>query len=620
MGFRSKALCLVIIACVISSTAVAQVCSTEGDPSVCLPPLKQALGAFTDMGAQVGLTDVDGENKAYAYLTADAYGACKVIYLGGKYNCEPQQDKKAIKQSISGIEKLGVSNVKYIIVYTFDDSAILQINRNTDADAAARFIQSHFNDFSQYDGVLLDFGSNPNPANGSDYSLMNTNGQALAEAVSLYIPHNKMLNVAAGIPGFLIPNADADKGTYAYKYQWQFWSAINRANVDCTAASHCQLGNYIYPLYNKSIDWYPFISTTQNGTKLNVAFNLGVRQFPFQMRLLSEFVAEVNGYEYPFNSVDPSRTVKFAIKPISVNGGEIGGPGKKFGYYQIGVMASGSNLVDMTAEGKPELLYGTSSGYATFNSTAAFSTLTNSQDYWGENNAKSMPALPAVTMTYSESSCGGKFKDIKGCASYRQVMAIPEPYKSHGAGENYLASDILNQYVCTQLNAITYTFSSGVSIAQPPYFCGIGYQKDQTTGHTAYRVLNFSDVTNRISSSNNLVFPYRQAGYQAMTAAVIYRVNNSAERSQLLNYCYDQAKAGSIIPNQCILIPQFGTVWDGPNNSTWSMIINWAETNFSADKPAGYIANLPGYSLDAKASDSSKLKEVEQLIGDITLP
>ncbi|MDF1759168.1 MAG: hypothetical protein P1U40_01380 [Coxiellaceae bacterium] len=595
------------------------VCSPSASTTACTPPLKPAFAAFTDMQSEntqdLLATAQATTNYTYAYLTNEAYGACTVTYSKDDgYQCVPFLDKAVIKESFKKLKALGVSNVRFIVSYRFDQSAIQQINQNNDADKVASFIGGKFKDHEQYDGILLDFGSNPNTATANSVSsLNNENGQKIAEELSFqYLPKNKMLNVAAGIPGWVEKNAGTDKGTYPYAYTWQFWTAINRANRgDCITGSACQMGNYIYPLYNKSIDWYPFISGT-NGTRLNVAFNLSAQQYPFQMRLISEMAAEVNGYDYPNDSGDATRTVQFAIKPIQANGGSFGGPDSTFGYYQLGVMASGTNLVGQSGNDTDSFLFGTSPGYATFDSSKALPTLIKSRNYWGANDPNNAPALPAVGMTYKPViACGGKYKDLSGCASYRQRMEVPAPYSIHSTRKDYRVSDILNQYVCTQLNAISYVYSSKSEITQPPYFCGIGYNNEATSGKANYRVLTFDNVTKRtsgISNPVNLVFPYRQDGYQTMVGPVIYQVVSNDVKSKLLNDCFTIAKGGGAIPDKCVLIPVFGSVWDGGDNSTWSMIVDWATENTAGSKPVSYIADLPSYSTQQQQQQQQQSK------------
>ncbi|MDF1796220.1 MAG: hypothetical protein P1U63_06770 [Coxiellaceae bacterium] len=577
------------------------VCSPSNTTD-CTPPQHPALGVFYGLPPSTTKPQLRRDSQSnyytYTYYTNTQYGACTITYADSKFSCkEASVSLSEVRRSLNILTASADDMDLNFVTFKFDGLAINQINSNAYKNAASKYvipeyilaanaIVNHFNaiDTGNITGVLLDFGSNDNVFI-SVPTLLNSKGQSLAEEVSLLLSKDKMLNITAGVVGYL-PFSQDETVEVGVSYNWNFWAAINRANrSDCSSQSKCQMGVFVYPLYNKSIDWYPFISKT-GGTRVKQAFNLTIRDFPYQMRMISVFAAEVDGVVYGGGL----KSYPYVINPIKLSAGSFGPP---FGYYQLGVMASGTVLSVPDAENTDDekLLYGNASSYITFDSVQTTKTLTGSRNFWGGATERGYNKPPVTKIIANK--CGKAYQSVPNCAVFIQQELIPPPYKSKTKLPYFTGSDILNQYICTQLNAITFIYSNkaaGSKPAQPENFCTI---EDRLLSN---QPLKFKSVVTRISAVNgpdlvNLVFPYQRADYGTMIGPAIYRLDSN--NSSLLAKCLDQYNANKSIKG-CGLIPVLNSITSTSNNSALSNFMEWYEAN--SISPSMYITDIPGYS------------------------
>lgn len=574
--------------------ADAVLCSPGADASACKPPSHPSLGIFYGMPpSSLKPVTNSGPGITNYYLSHQEYGACALTYdnTNSKYGCEGGVDPRTAGESLSALKAAAGNNSRLFVTYTFSTSAADQVNQKNDAYNAALFIYQHTTQLTGIDGILLDYGPYLDPENTPPppHSLLNPSGQKLAEELSLLLPNESMLNITGGIVGKIAPGPGED-----YSYDWNFWTAINRSNKACSKDSYCQMGLFIYPLYDKIVNWYPFSNLRHDGE--NQAFNLDIRNFPFQMRLVSEFAAEVSGYVY--KNANTHRLVSSTLKPVSVGSQSFGPP---FGYYQLGVMASGS--------------VHTGASIFSFNKASGSALVSGSRDYWGANDPPSAVSPPSAMSVIGSFKCGGRLKAVSTCEIYRQIEQIPTP---DGGGVNkgdFTLQDVVNQYVCTQLNAITYVYSNYkddlIVINKPKYFCNIGEMKIPNEPKTdPTKLQTFDGVTARTEQAIhgqpfvNVVFPFRQGdfgtkdGYGTMVGPALYRI--STANATLINKCLSIYNQHGGVPtndpwfsSNCTLLPGVGSVPQGNANGTLEMFLDWYQSN--ADTASWYIPYIPGY-------------------------
>ncbi|MDF1759166.1 MAG: hypothetical protein P1U40_01370 [Coxiellaceae bacterium] len=462
---------------------------------------------------------------------------------------------------IIAIESWYPNNTKYYIGIEFGADAVKQIAKGASfskdaADAVSNtlFPQGVSGTNLNAAGVFLDIESG---------AMLSQEGADFANALSIALPNSKSINIFAAKAGQTDKNNVASG--YKEKYEWSFWPALNRSvNTSCVNSDNpCHMGVMIPSIYDSGSLTIGFAgkNLVNDPIKGTTTFNVGIIDFPYQMKLISNFAYQVGSDDY--------------LQPVSVasRGATISAP---FGYYQLGLGASATA--------------GNSPSYGTFDSPVVNTDkYLKSVLYWGAANSSS--PNPSKAMPYTTMQCGGKYANVKNCASYRQQEQVP----NEKAGTYYKLSDIMNQYVCAQLNAVTYIYSNRSLQNTPKTFCNIynryysgGYGEDQNTPF-------FYD------NALNQVYPYAQEGYGvAMRGVAFYQITDS--KASLLDTCYAKCAknftncnsgTGFQVSSSCLLIPSFYTIWNAGNNSTWDMILDWIGGNVKS--PSVYIKHIPGY-------------------------
>ncbi|MDF1655915.1 MAG: hypothetical protein P1U34_12475 [Coxiellaceae bacterium] len=531
-----------------------------GEGSACVKPDQFSVGLFLYLSNEAFYK---GQNLLEGYVRPSGAAVAKdvtwYIYLGGVctlyytkdigYNvaCIPTQagpnppattvkDIQAVaeKQVFAPAAKAGdnTPKMKYFLGLDIGPSAIDQLYldySNKDYSKATSvvvdFIQAYPNTFA---GIIVDLEGTGSSQVSKDASMcqaagvVNIASQYGAEylsALSKALPNDVMLNVYAGKPGCL----------YNSEYKWNLWSAVNRSlNTNCVAgnAGACQMGVFIPSIYD---------------LRARSKLSNSVEQFPYQLASITNFANQVFG-----ERGTPGGTPVMA--PITVPAGKYGGTEKgsdgkyhAYGYYQLGLAASGSA--------------NDSAGYVSFTlGGAPLTTL----PYWG-------PLDYRLDNRVLECTAGD-------CTNYLQQEDKP------GTTTPYKLSSINNQYLCAELNTITYGYSAASNtIPIIPISkggdCGIVNYKSPSAGLP----LTIADL----AEANT--FPFPQQGYGPMVGVALYQISDRQKKDDFTAICRtDPTKSG------CSLSPVFSTIWDTGDNSGWLMFLDWLKAN-SGDAPQAYI-------------------------------
>ena len=479
------------------------------------------------------------------------------------------EQRENLNQIISVQQQSWYPNTNYYIGLEFDQGAINQIVNGNDNDmnhAVEAVVQELFPNSSKLSplkaaGIFLDTEGN---------GIVSAKGAEFANQLSNTMPNDMSLNIFAGKAGQTDPKG-VPSG-YAEKYDWSFWPAVNRSSkTDCypegESSGPCHMGVFIPSVYDSGALTYKF--NGRAGMPLittETTYNVGIVDFPYQLRRISLFGYQVSQANY--------------MAPISVPGKSGKTISPPFGYYKLGLGASATA--------------GNSPIYATFDKDKA-TPLLNTPAYWGAdgNNGLAMPFI--------NENCGGKYAKIDGCNSYRQMMYVPPPIpapKPPLPPQTFKMTDLMNSYVCAQLNAVTYIYSNRnkeLIDTVPTSFCNIVDRYSNGEIYTPFFYDSSGDLPTR---GKNQVYPWAQAGYGAMKGVALYQIADT--KSSLLDTCYQDCKNNNYqncyppgkfkVTGTCLLMPSFWSIWNSGNNSTWDMIMGWATKNHSA--PVYYIPTI----------------------------
>ncbi|MDF1796222.1 MAG: hypothetical protein P1U63_06780 [Coxiellaceae bacterium] len=578
----------------IKSDSRKWVCSPEEifehDNAACKMPDSFSVGIFLYVTQQAA-NNKDNLMKDYFNDKAKLIKSTWYLYLGGLctlyYNAPPNSTSQSEEYNVqcinmqamdpgsqSVIQQLNAymdaqvwyPNTKYFVGVEFDDTAIGQIatgGQQSIVDAAATVNDFFYNASDKLNaaGLMLDLeGSDASKTN----QILSASGAAFASNLSRLMPNSAMISIFAGKPGEISGGG----------YTWNLWEAVNRSTkfnsqtnaYECTESDPCQMGVFIYSLYDISIGSYNY----EGGS---TSFNLGIRDFPYQMKLMSNFAYQVANKNYlkpiTYNQdyISENGAPSTLTAPFP-NGAEINPP---FGFYQLGITASGSA--------------NNSAAYTTLSSKVADTKIIQ-PGYWGSTSG-TMKSMPYIKQT----KCGATYSKTD-CAFYYQnqmVPSVPSSAVKKSSKDVLFPIDITNQYLCTYLNAITYIYSNGQALPKPEYFCSMADRDAPEYLTTFSKVFNI------------YTFPpgFLQEGYNAMVGVALYQISDL--QAGLLEKCLSQYPNYST--SSCYLIPVYGTIQTAkvfPTKGTWDMFIQWLEGNGgditnTGYAPSSYIQKIPGF-------------------------
>ncbi|MDF1796223.1 MAG: hypothetical protein P1U63_06785 [Coxiellaceae bacterium] len=514
--------------------------------------IKNKTNVLKDYGAAPAAGSVNV--TWYIYLG----GICTVNYIevtgsasGFGVGCTQNYTLDQVVSNVINAQTWSPNKTKYFIGLEFSPDAINAITSpavKNGPELAAKAVNKFFypggKTNSAFAGLVLDIeGSNPD----GTVPLLGPKAAQFADALSAEMPNSQMLNIYAGSVGKLVGD----------HYVWNLWSAVNRStNTNCTIASPCQMGVFIPSIYDNPIAEvknYP-----EDGKTLHM--NSSIQDFPYQMKLISNLSNQYRGM--PGNTGGSP-----TMKPITVPG--IGSYSAPFGYYQPALVASGSN--------------NNSAAYYTFDETKA-KTMLEGQEYWGG-------ALPMLSGTQNCKQIKGTEQEI--CTYFQQEAIPPEAIKGGPPVNNFDSLDITNQYLCAQLNAISYVHSNGHALNLEKkwnsHYCNIM----QRGTNDAPQKLVFSYLiwgkAGSGTAAASTIYPFVQDGYGTLAGVSLYQITDPGMQKKIIEQCSTNASGKS-----CLLIPENATIQQGVTNNTWDMFLQWLLVNANADRPAGYVKSIPG--------------------------
>ncbi|MDF1655918.1 MAG: hypothetical protein P1U34_12490 [Coxiellaceae bacterium] len=558
-------------------------------PVQCIPPDSPVVGYYSYLSSIVGSAKNKKTTTTVASYGSYHYfmGACTLTYTpdpsgagGGSFSCRNDAALSNTQKPMKSFFVNDDSDVGFIGIQ-IDPSAASRIGSDASAwDSAATVVSNKVNQYVTkgwtlgWRGALLDFGTATTP---EEQPLLSINGMKFAQAVSERVLTSTRLFIRAGIPGGLNKKPPTSgPGIPAQSYTWNFWSAVNRSTKEgCTEDDQCYMGAFIYPIYDKVAEPYIYHDLAVTNPRTQV-FNMGIRDFPFQMRVVSTIAAEIEkGRLYLTTIIPPFYAVINQIQPVrypapsaeSQKAVNVGTPyGAPFGYYQLGVTLASSTKTSPT--------------FGTWDSTRADPILTQQAFFWG-TYAKGFPESHIVATTpmpYSNTGCREKNKAF---APNCGVLVQQETNLKYNTP--FTVIEIMNQYICTQFNAITFVYNNGATIKTPSEggFCSI---VDRANPKIYLTFKNLTDII--FHDGRNSVFPYRQSGFGTMIGPTLY---GWQKIPFVYGYCAGDAKSHSI-PGSCILIPKITEVSSGFYRPI-EKIIYWLDANVSTattPKPCYY--------------------------------
>ncbi|MDF1655914.1 MAG: hypothetical protein P1U34_12470 [Coxiellaceae bacterium] len=509
-------------------------------------------------------------NVTGKYGDAPSAGSADVtwyIYLGGictlnyielagapsefSVGCTQNYNLDQVVSNVINVQTWAPNKKKYFIGLEFSPDAIETITSpavKNGPELAAKAVNNFFypngKNNPAFAGLVLDIeGSNPD----GTVPLLGPKAAQFADALSAEMPNSQMLNIYAGSAGKVVGD----------HYEWNLWSAVNRStNTKCTIALPCQMGVFIPSIYDNPIaevNNYP-----EDGKTLQM--NSSIQDFPYQMKLISNLSNQYRGM--PGNTGGAP-----TMKPITVPG--IGSYTAPFGYYQPALVASGSN--------------NNSAAYYTFDDTKAKAMLAG-QEYWGGE-------LPMLSGTQNCKQIRGTENEI--CTYFQQEAIPPEAVKGGPPVKNFEPLDITNQYLCAQLNAISYVHSNGRTLdlekKWDAHYCNIMQRgTNNAPQKLAFSYLIWGKAGSGTAAAST-IYPFVQDGYGTLAGVSLYQITDPGMQKKIIEQCTANASGKS-----CLLIPKNASIQQGVSNNTWDMFLGWLQVNANADRPAGYIKSIPG--------------------------